>query len=174
MKPTQIIEVRNDSEYIEARTLFEEYANAVGVDLCFQNFAFELAHLREMYGPPRGCLFVARQEGASVGCVGIRPLEHDVCEMKRLYVRPAARGHDIGRRLSLAAIEKARALGFDRIVLDTLQSMRSAQRLYRSLGFQPTSPYYANPLDGVTYMELTLIERSASEGMRQDHDPMPP
>ncbi|MGH9148583.1 MAG: GNAT family N-acetyltransferase [Vicinamibacterales bacterium] len=164
MGPAQIIEARTDTEFVEAGTLFEEYAAAIDVALCFQNFSHELAHLPEMYSPPRGCLFIARLEGALAGCVGIRALENDVCEMKRLYVRPAARGQKLGRCLTLAAIEKGRALGFVRMVLDTLESMRSAQGLYRSLGFETITPYYGNPLDGVTYMELTLSNDRRSGG----------
>jgi ribosomal protein S18 acetylase RimI-like enzyme len=156
MGPAQIVEARTDKDFDEARTLVEEYAAGVGVDLCFQNFTHELAHLPEVYGPPRGSLLIAHQEAALIGCVGIRPLENDVCEMKRLYVRAAARGQKLGRRLTLAAIEKARALGFNRMVLDSLPSMHTAQELYRSLGFRSIRPYYTNPLPSVTYMELDL------------------
>ena len=156
MGPAQIVEARTDKDFDEARTLFEEYAVDVAVDLCFQNFTHELAHLPEMYGPPRGCLLIARREATLVGCVGIRPLENDVCEMKRLYVRAAARGQKLGRRLTLAALEEARTRGFNRTVLDSLPSMHTAQELYRSLGFQSIKPYYTNPLPGVTYMELDL------------------
>jgi GNAT superfamily N-acetyltransferase len=156
MERVQICEARTQSEFLEARGLIEEYAAALEVDLCFQNFAYELAHLHEMYGPPRGCLLIARQDGALTGCVGIRSFESDACEMKRLYVRPVTRGQKLGRRLAVAAIDKARVLGYERMVLDTLPSMEAAQTLYRSLGFRTRPPHQTAPVEGVTYLELAL------------------
>jgi putative acetyltransferase len=151
-----LAQARTESEYAAARTLMVEYAENLGVDLCFQNFSSELQDLRGVYGPPRGCLWLASQEGAFVGCVGIRQRAATTCEMKRLYVRATARGSGLGRALALAAIDSARALGYQRMLLDTLAEMTGARRLYATLGFRECAPYYDNPIPGAIYMELDL------------------
>lgn len=138
-----------------ARALFTEYQQAIGVDLCFQGFAEELRELPGAYAPPRGRLFVALAPDP-VACVALRPLSDDTAEMKRLYVRPAARHHGLGRQLATLAVEEARAAGYARLRLDTLDTMIPAITLYRSLGFLPTAPYRPNPLPGPLFFELAL------------------
>ena len=137
------------------RALFEEYAAALGVDLCFQGFAEELASLPGAYASPRGCLLLAERD-APVGCVALRPLAAGIGEVKRLYVRPSARGEGVGALLARAIIERARTCGYRELKLDTLPTMTAAHALYVSLGFRRCAPYYDNPLPGVTYMSLAL------------------
>jgi ribosomal protein S18 acetylase RimI-like enzyme len=145
-------------EFAIARELFVEYQRAIGVDLCFQSFSEELERLPEMYGHPTGALFLAVRsaDGQTVGCVGLRRLEPGVCEMKRLYVKPAARGHGVGRQLVAALLAEARKLQFDRMRLDTLATMTEAQALYESLGFRDIPPYNQHPVEGTRYLELPL------------------
>jgi ribosomal protein S18 acetylase RimI-like enzyme len=151
-----ISNAETDSDFAEARALFEEYAASLGVDLCFQNFGHELDNMREMYGAPSGCILLARRQDAILGCVALRPFGETVCEMKRLYVRPEERGVNVGRRLAVEILGRARRAGYQRMVLDTLESLKAARALYQSLGFREVEPYYTNPLEGVVYMELEL------------------
>ncbi len=138
------------------RDLFLEYAASLNFDLCFQGFDEELAGLPGAYAPPRGRLFLAEGRGGVAGGVGIRPLAAEICEMKRLYVRPAFRNLGIGRRLSGAALKAARAIGYRRMRLETLSSMAAANALYAGLGFKEIPPYCDNPLESALYFERLL------------------
>jgi GNAT superfamily N-acetyltransferase len=151
-----IVEARSDEDFAVARSLFGEYAAALGVDLSFQKFDVELASLPGDYAPPGGCILLARDGEAVGGCVALRPFAPAICEMKRLYVRLAARGRDLGRQLAACAVQEARRRGYQRMRLDTLPSMTAAHALYRSLGFVEIPPYRHNPVPGTRYLELVL------------------
>jgi GNAT superfamily N-acetyltransferase len=140
----------------EARRLIEEYACSLNLDLSFQNFADELEHLPSEYGPPRGAFLLAQDDGLAIGGVGLRAFSGSTGEIKRLYVVPAGRGHGVGRALMLGVLASARELGYERLLLDTLPSMRDAQALYRSLGFRPIPAYRFNPVEGTAFFALDL------------------
>ena len=143
------------TDIAHARALFEEYAAWLDVDLSFQGFAQELATLPGRYAPPGGRLLLAGEEPA--GCIALRPLdEAGVGEVKRLYVRPAARGAGLGRALVETVLRHGRDIGYRELCLDTAGWMDDALRLYRRLGFRECAPYYHNPMTGVVYMRLTL------------------
>ncbi|OHC67254.1 MAG: GNAT family N-acetyltransferase [Rhodocyclales bacterium RIFCSPLOWO2_02_FULL_63_24] len=148
------------AELEQVRQFFRNYAAWLGVDLCFQNFDEEMATLPGRYGAPAGRLFYAEVDAAGetrgAGCVGIRPFAEGVCELKRLYVDPAARGLGIGRQLALAAIRAAREIGYRKILLDTLPAMRIAVKLYRELGFLEAPAYYQTPVEGTQFLALDL------------------
>ena len=128
----------------------------MGIDLCFQGFAQELETLSIMYGPPRGVLLLAEMKDGWAGCVAVRPIDGAICELKRLYVRPAYRGTGLGRRLMESTLRAARDLGYTRIRLDTLPEMAAAQRLYEDLGFRDIPAYYGEPKAGQRFMEAAL------------------
>ena len=139
-----------------ARALFVEYQEALGISLCFQNFDAELAGLPGAYAAPEGRLLLAFADAEPAGCVALRKLEDGICEMKRLWVRPAFRGTRLGRRLVEAVLAEGRAAGYRAVRLDTLPSMREAQALYVSLGFVDIPPYNDHPIEGTRFMELSL------------------
>ena len=142
------------------RELFTEYAQALGIDLCFQNFDAELAGLPGDYAAPQGCLLLAFVDGELAGCAGFRPLGDvdyaNACEMKRLYVRRAFRRFGLGRLLTQALIDGAVQAGYSVMLLDTLDDMEAARGLYESLGFVEVPPYYFNPIPGAHYLKVEL------------------
>ncbi|UCF04428.1 MAG: GNAT family N-acetyltransferase [bacterium] len=140
----------------EARRLFEEYADSLGFTLDFQNFERELAVLPGEYAQPGGIILLARVDGSVAGCVAIRRIDDETCEMKRLYVRPSNRRKGIGRKLAEAAIEYAHTCAYRAIRLDTIDTMVEANALYHSLGFSEIEPYRYNPIAGASYKELRL------------------
>lgn len=145
-----------DADLPEVKALLREYHAWTGVDLCFQGFERELAELPGDYVAPHGLLLVARLDGAIVGCVAAHRWSDDACEMKRLYVRDAARGTGCGLALVQRVLDWAREAGYRRVVLDTLPVMGQAQRMYERLGFRDVPPYRPNPVPGARYLELTL------------------
>ncbi len=153
---TTIVAAAGPGDIEAARTLFLEYAAWLGEDLCFQGFEAELAGLPGDYAGERGALFIAKSGDSAAGCVALRPFDADTGEVKRLYVRPAFRGTGLGERLAMRALEAARDAGYDRLVLDTLDKMGAAVRLYGKLGFRPIAAYYDNPLKGALYFELRM------------------
>ena len=150
----------NATQFDEARAIFREYAQGLGIDLCFQNFEGELAALPGDYSAPRGALLLARVDGAVAGCGALRPLTDvdytNACEMKRLYVRPAYRKLGLGRLLAQALVDAAVHAGYSAMLLDTLDTMEAARSLYGSLGFEEIPPYYYNPIPGAHYLKAQL------------------
>ena len=142
------------------REIFQEYADGLGIDLCFQQFDAELASLPGEYQEPRGGLLMARVGGELAGCCALRPLDKadypNAAEMKRLYVRKAFRGFGLGRQLSEAILDTARRAGYACVLLDTLSEMDAARSLYDDLGFAEIAPYYHNPISGAHYLKVDL------------------
>ena len=142
------------------RQIFQEYADSLNIDLKFQGFETELAHLPGEYSEPRGQILLARVDGSIAGCCALRPLDDcdypNAAEMKRLYVRKAFRGFGLGRELAEASLDAARRAGYACVLLDTLDEMESARALYTDLGFQEIPPYYHNPIAGAHYLKVDI------------------
>ena len=149
------------SEMEAVRDIFREYAETLGVDLCFQDFERELTGLPGDYAEPRGALLLAEVEGAIAGCCALRPLDTadypNASEMKRLFVRKAFRGFGLGRELAEAMLDRARQAGYACVLLDTLDNMESARALYTDLGFAEVPPYYHNPIAGAHYLKVDIL-----------------
>lgn len=148
------------SEMQTVRTIFREYAETLGVDLCFQHFENELEQLPGDYAAPRGALLLAQVDGAVAGCCALRPLDNadypNASEMKRLFVRKAFRGFGLGRELAEAMLDRARQAGYACVLLDTLDDMEAARALYAELGFEEIPPYYHNPIAGAHYLKADI------------------
>lgn len=163
MIASQIVQAQAPHDIDAVKALFQEYAESLDFELCFQNFDREMDTFPGDYGPPSGTLLLARVDLKPAGAVGLRPLsdEASTCEMKRLYVRPEHRGLGFGRGLALTVLHEAAARGFETMRLDTVESMTEARAIYESLGFEKTDPYYQNPLEGVVYYRRPLEDLAA-------------
>lgn len=144
-------------DFEHAKNLFREYAASIGIDLSFQNFDVELQNIDQQYNHPTGALLLVFDNASPVGCAGVRKLDDETAELKRMYVQDDYRGYGIGVKLLEMSLQKARELGYKKIRLDTLQTMKKAQELYRSFGFYEIPSYRFNPLEGAVYMEKILI-----------------
>ena len=161
-RPTiQLIRPDSPEQLDATRQIFTEYAQQLGIDLCFQNFEAELASLPGEYGEPGGALLLALVDGEVAGCCGLRALDStdypDAAEMKRLYVRKPFRRFGLGRELAQATLDVARMAGYRSVLLDTLDDMESARALYAELGFTDIPPYYHNPIPGAHYLKADLL-----------------
>ncbi len=155
----EILEVTSNEDIDQVRNLFTEYRAELAVEPCFRTFDAEIASLPGSYAAPKGMLLLAKVVGQPVGCIGLRPFPIEgSCEMKRLYVRPPFRGDQIGRELAERIVQEARRLGYRSMRLDSHPpSMGAAVKMYRRLGFVEVSPDPLEPIDGLIYMELSLV-----------------
>lgn len=153
----EVVQAESEAKIEEAKAIFREYEQWLGLSLCFQSFEEELASLPGFYAPPDGRLYLARIDGETVGCIGLRKLSDGICEMKRLYLREAARGKGVGQALIEKVIADAREIGYAKMRLDTFPpKMGKAVSLYESHGFYEIEPYYENPHGDTLFMEKQL------------------
>jgi GNAT superfamily N-acetyltransferase len=147
---------QSNEQFADGAQLFREYASSLPIDLAFQGFDHELTIIPVQYNQPVGALILAYHQNQAIGCAGVRKLENDIAELKRMYVRPAYRGHKIAQQLLQLAIDQARMLHYKAMRLDTIPGMTSAYNLYRTNGFYEIEPYRFNPVAGAIYMEKQL------------------
>ncbi|HNP22241.1 MAG TPA: GNAT family N-acetyltransferase [Panacibacter sp.] len=145
-----------DQQFSDAAQLFREYAASLDIDLSFQGFEKELASLSQQYGKPTGALVLAYFDGVAIGCAGVRRMDDETAELKRMYVQPGFRGYKAGEQLLAMAIDLAKATGYKRLRLDTIPSMQPAIKLYHAYGFTEIPAYRFNPVEGAIYMEKLL------------------
>ena len=152
----QFLLARTKEDYEIAKNLFREYAAHIRTDLCFQGFEKELQEISLQYGPPKGAIILCKKENEIIGCAGIRKINLETAELKRMYIKPIFHGKGWGKELLERSLYLAKELGYSKIRLDTLPFMKAAQTLYRQQGFYEVTPYYSNPVNGVLYMEKIL------------------
>jgi len=146
----------NEADFVQAKSLFREYIQSLNFELTFQDVDRELREIAIAYHHPTGVLLLAYDGDTAVACVGVRRYDAHTAELKRMFVKPAYRGFQLGRKLLAVAIEEARSLGYQSLVLDSIADMDTALRLYRSFGFQEIAPYRFNPIAGAVYMKKVL------------------
>ncbi len=152
----KLITAKTEDEYLAAASLFREYAEWLNIDLCFQGFEEELAHLDAMYSAPSGVIFLSKEEDIFTGCVAVRKKDNDVAELKRMYIKPEYREAGLGSELLKSALDAATTMGYKKIRLDTLSHMTPAISLYKKYGFYEIEPYYFNPEKNAMFFEKEL------------------
>ena len=152
----EILKVASGEPLSWFKELASEYVSSLPFELDFEDFARELRELPGDYAPPGGLLIVAVWDGNPAGCVALRPFDGKTCEMKRMYVRPEFRGHGLGRAIAERAVAEARRIGYEKMRLDTVASLKEANRMYEGMGFREIAPYRHNPRPDARYFELTL------------------
>jgi len=150
------IQADTTKHFTDVRSIFSEYQNYIGIDLCFQDFQTELDKLPGKYSSPQGCIILVYDKEICIGCVALRPITNSICEMKRLFVKPEYQGKKIGKELTRRIIKKAVEIGYSKMRLDTLATMKTAIRIYTQAGFKEIAPYYDNPMKNVKYFEYKL------------------
>lgn len=154
----RVYEASSEHDLNTVKSLFAEYVSSLGYELNFDHFDRDIKELPGKYAPPDGRLLLAECDDDVAGCVAMRKIDNDVCEMKRLWVRPFFRGEDIGRALAEKLIDEARSIGYKKMLLDTISTMTEALTLYKSLGFKETEPYYDSPVEEAVYFEKDLTD----------------
>lgn len=149
---------KSEQDFEKCKDIIIEYLDTLGVDLAYMNLQDEFAKMMQMYGGNQGTLFYASGEKEVIGCVGVRRIEPEIAELKRLYVKDSHRGYKVGVTLLQNALESARSLGYKKIRLDVIPTLQKAKELYISFGFYEIAPYFNNPVEGTVYMEKTLLE----------------
>jgi ribosomal protein S18 acetylase RimI-like enzyme len=173
----EILQAQTDRQFEQGKQLFKEYADSLQIDLSYQSFEKELQSLQTMYAPPKGILLLATYEQEIMGCVGVRALPNvgeKACEMKRLFIRPSYRGSGLGRTLAEEVLNGAKELGYKQIYLDTLQQMKKAISLYKSLGFKKVEEYYDNPRNDAYYLAMELLVTEKSNRQEKIRDKLEP
>jgi len=143
-------------DFKSGKDMFLEYSKKLDFDLCFQNFEEELKDIDIQYAKPHGALILLKEENEYIGCVGIRKFAKGIAELKRMYVKEEQRGKGFGKLLLNKAVESAKSLNYEKVRLDTLQTMKEAISLYKKNGFKNIAPYRKNPIEGAEYLELTI------------------
>lgn len=143
-------------QFNDAISLFQEYANSLNISLAFQNFDEELNIINSMYGSPTGCLLLVYDNELPIACAAYRKIGEDICELKRMYIKPDYRRNGVGQEIMNILCTRAKLNGYKLMRLDTLDTMTPAIKLYSNNGFYTINAYYHNPNEGVVYMEKAL------------------
>ena len=148
---------QDDRDYKMGAELFREYAKSINIDLGFQKFEEELNKIHLQYGPPNGgLLLIKHTDGSYMGCVAIRKIDETAAELKRMFIKPEAQGKGLGRLLLNRALDLARLLHYEKVLLDTMPFMESAIQLYKKMGFYEVEPYRYNPFEDALFFEKML------------------